>query len=499
MGEIYIANGSLQGRSFHLKNDTTLIGRSPDSDIPIHDPSVSRRHARIVRSGEKYFIEDLESRNGTWVNGCALRRGERFQLQRGLPIAIGNVSISLGKRDSEALVPNQCSIDLSEDLAGDREDVLHADTIISSRRRLQQVYEATTFLMRSSDIEEICEKIMDYLFFYFERIDGGTILLVQDNSGELKEVVSRSRDEKALGVNYDLSIVTRAMHEARAVVTSNTEEGVGFSDSVETERTRSVMCLPLMSKAGTRGVIYVHATTLPQAFNREDLLFVTGLIGPAALAIENALLYSKSNQAEMALQKTRKELEEQVQKRTAELIEINRTLEELSITDGLTSLYNHRYLIRMLESEYKRSLRYKRGFALLMLDIDYFKGVNDAYGHPCGDVVLKEIARLLKDCLRTTDIVARYGGDEMAVILLETNKQMGLMVAEKLRKEIETHSFEWQGNTFHVTVSIGVAATPERGIKDWNALLNAADETLYRAKDMGRNTALAHDSHEKSV
>jgi predicted signal transduction protein with EAL and GGDEF domain len=96
-----------------------------------------------------------------------------------------------------------------------------------------------------------------------------------------------------------------------------------------------------------------------------------------------------------------------LEERTLELMEANRKLNELSITDGLTGLFNHRHFLRELEAEYRRAIRYKRSLALLILDIDHFKKVNDTYGHPCGDLVLKNLARLLKRCLRSTDVAAR--------------------------------------------------------------------------------------------
>ena len=93
----------------------------------------------------------------------------------------------------------------------------------------------------------------------------------------------------------------------------------------------------------------------------------------------------------------------------------------------------------------------------------------------------------MKDCVRNTDIVTRYGGDEMAIILLEVNKPLAMEVSDKLRREIEKRSFVWQGTTVKITVSIGVAAALEEGIQDWNTLVNAADQALYSAKDGGRN------------
>lgn len=191
------------------------------------------------------------------------------------------------------------------------------------------------------------------------------------------------------------------------------------------------------------------------------------------------------------VEKARDELETKVKERTLELMEANRKLRELSITDGLTGLFNQRYFMQALEAEYRRAIRYKRSLALLLLDIDHFKNVNDTYGHPCGDLVLKEVAALLKGCLRSADVAARYGGDEVAVILPETSKSKASEVAEKLRRQLEKSSFEWEGNSFSLTCSIGVAAVPETSIDHWNELLYSADKSLYRAKGKGRNHVIA--------
>jgi len=191
------------------------------------------------------------------------------------------------------------------------------------------------------------------------------------------------------------------------------------------------------------------------------------------------------------VEKARDGLQTRFEERTLELMEANRKLRELSITDGLTGLFNHRYFMQTLESEHRRAVRYKRSLALLLLDIDHFKKVNDTYGHPCGDLVLKGFAALLKGCLRSADVAARYGGDEIAVILPETSESKASEVAEKLRRQVEKSSFEWEGNSFSLTCSIGVAAVPETKIDHWNELLDSADKSLYRAKGKGRNNVIA--------
>jgi diguanylate cyclase (GGDEF)-like protein len=127
------------------------------------------------------------------------------------------------------------------------------------------------------------------------------------------------------------------------------------------------------------------------------------------------------------------------------------------------------------------------------VDVDFFKQVNDAYGHPCGDLVLRELARIFKKTLRATDIVGRYGGDELAVVLLETQKEMALKISEKLRREVEKYPFKWEGEPFRITVSIGAASAFEKGIRDWSTLLNGADKALYQAKAGKRNTVVAFE------
>jgi len=374
---------------------------------------------------------------------------------------------------------------------------LQKATIMTNRTKLQQIHEITTSLVQLSDTREIYEKIMDSLFLCLNRMDAGAILLANDDTHRLTKVISRPRDRRKDNKVYpSRPIVDRVMKEAKALMITHAAQNKETDSwsSMQGDRLRSIMCVPLVTKRGIRGVIYVCCTTSAQGFRNDDFLFITSLGNPAALAIENTLLHEENRRSEEALEKALDDVEIKVKERTIELMEANRKLNELSITDGGTGLFNHRYFLRALEAEYRRALRYKRSLALLLLDIDHFKEVNDTYGHPCGDLVLKNLAGRLKGCLRSTDIPARYGGDEIAVILPETNKSKASEVAEKLRRQLEKISFEWDGNSFNITCSIGVAAIPETGIDNWNELLYSADKSLYRAKGKGRNNVIAFDS-----
>lgn len=159
-----------------------------------------------------------------------------------------------------------------------------------------------------------------------------------------------------------------------------------------------------------------------------------------------------------------------------------------AITDGLTGLYIHRYFQMQLEQEFQRARRYGRFFSLLMIDIDHFKKVNDNYGHQTGDAVLKEVAKILKYQTREIDMVARYGGEEMAVILPEASAEGALRAAEKIRATVERHTFS---GGLNLTVSIGAATATEKGPADKESLIKQADSALYRAKEEGRNRVVA--------
>jgi diguanylate cyclase (GGDEF)-like protein/PAS domain S-box-containing protein len=160
----------------------------------------------------------------------------------------------------------------------------------------------------------------------------------------------------------------------------------------------------------------------------------------------------------------------------------NSRLEELATTDPLTGLKNRLVLQQQLEEEHKRALRYEAPLSLVLLDVDHFKSFNDTFGHPAGDEVLKRLARILQDSARTTDIVARFGGEEFAILLPSTDFEGAINLAERFRRAVESVSWDRRP----VTASFGVAAcTPN--MTEPSALVSAADAAMYRAKQGGRN------------
>jgi diguanylate cyclase (GGDEF)-like protein len=170
-------------------------------------------------------------------------------------------------------------------------------------------------------------------------------------------------------------------------------------------------------------------------------------------------------------------------------------LEQESITDPLMGIYNRRYLERRLTSEVARASRYGMPLSVLLLDIDHFKRINDSYGHQVGDVVLAELAQLIVNTVRTTDIVTRYGGEEIMVVAPSTPLKTATNLGERLRKIIEHRPFDVPAKlhpklkTLHITVSVGVACFGQNA-NDFQSLIQSTDEALYRAKKKGRNCVI---------
>ncbi len=218
---------------------------------------------------------------------------------------------------------------------------------------------------------------------------------------------------------------------------------------------RSFVCMPLKIGSRVHGVLNIHNTE-PNAYNKEDIALFEAVANQIAIAVENAKLYEQTR--------------------------------ELADLDPLTGLYNHGYLQKRLHEEILKAKHDNTPFSFVILDIDNFKKVNDLYGHIAGDHVLRDIALLLRNALRKTDCVARYGGDEFALILHGTTKEEARTKAEDLRKHIEASEFFAEDEIIRVPLSssFGVASFPDDGM-DKKVLVEKADKAMYMAKEAGKN------------
>ena len=182
-------------------------------------------------------------------------------------------------------------------------------------------------------------------------------------------------------------------------------------------------------------------------------------------------------------------LADRQQRQNDDLSDTFQTLNLLAIKDGLTGLYNHRYLQERLALEMESADRHQTPLACLMIDIDDFKSVNDRFGHPFGDSVLSSIARIIREHIRRIDTAGRYGGEEFLILMPQTPLEEARTAAERIRQAVESYPFKFETTRVSVTLSIGLAVYPKPGMKteDRASLLQWVDAALYQAKRSGKN------------
>ena len=215
-----------------------------------------------------------------------------------------------------------------------------------------------------------------------------------------------------------------------------------------------MLAVPLETDTQLIGVLSLYGRTHPKPFDASDLETVRSLARQAAVGVENVLLHQEA--------------------------------QRLSITDGLTGLWNRRQLELRCREELDRAVRFNRSVGLVFVDVDRFKAVNEEWLHTGGDAVLVEVARRLAAATREIDVVARYGGEEFVLLLPETDLQGSIVLAEKVRRAVGGTPVTHAGKSRTVTVSAGVAAYPHSGT-NVRTLVSAASEAVLRAKQGGRN------------
>jgi diguanylate cyclase (GGDEF)-like protein len=201
------------------------------------------------------------------------------------------------------------------------------------------------------------------------------------------------------------------------------------------------------------------------------------------------------------MKKSNKDLRELIKKleeSNRALLKQNRKLSKLALKDPHTGVYNRRYLQEMLEKELSLAKRHSQSLSVIIMDIDYFKAINDVYGHACGDLVLKQFTRTLKKAIRRYDTIFRFGGEEFVIISPRTDRATGVILGKRLLRTIHQHRFGYKGNVIKLKVSIGVASYPEDGlmVRGFD-LVYLADRVLSKVKEYGGNKVYSMEDSEK--
>jgi diguanylate cyclase (GGDEF)-like protein len=222
--------------------------------------------------------------------------------------------------------------------------------------------------------------------------------------------------------------------------------------SIVNLKLNAIVAVPLKGQEGLAGLLYIDSRNQSLTQLEKEMMVLTNVANVAALAVDNARLYRQAT------------------------------------VDGLTGLFVRSFFMLRMDDEIQRSGRYGRQFSLLVMDIDHFKKFNDNYGHQIGDEVIKLVSQVIKRAIRTgVDVPGRYGGEEMVLLLPETNLEGGLVVAERIRKNVENMPLPGpKGETLKVTISIGLAEFPSAG-DSAVVLFEHADQAMYISKQQGRN------------
>ncbi len=292
------------------------------------------------------------------------------------------------------------------------------------------------------------------------RAEAGSLMLLSPNADELFVKVGRGIEERGSRPDARLSVgdgvagaVARTGQALRGAVGPGPDE-LDLHDAEP--RVSTVLSVPLKSQNRVIGVLNLYDRLTGGPFDDDDLATIRSFASQATVAIDNVLLHQEA--------------------------------QRLSITDGLTGLWNYRYFQMTLDKEIERASRFARPLALLVMDLDNFKGVNDQHGHQRGDSVLVELATRIRSTIREVDVLARYGGEEFVLVLPETDPEGAAQLAQKICALVRGRRFGSAGDVpIQVTVSIGVAMHPTHG-RNGTDLLRAADTALYAAKAAGRDT-----------
>jgi 3',5'-cyclic-nucleotide phosphodiesterase len=289
MTTLYIIDGHDKRQALEIGKDTLLVGRAPDCDLPVKDPFVSRKHLKISRKGEKIFIKDLNSRNGTFVNGDPIRPGLEIDLPEGVPVVMGMTVLCFGEACAEEIQGFLGSIDIS-DLEQEETEGPTEDRPMTAQKNMDLALKVSDLLNGPANIRDTLKDILDCIYDLLVRIDRAAIILLDPEKGKIKEVIYRMR-EGVQDQRFSTEVLEHVMQlkEAFMISDADTEEGEGVPDTLKLLNIKSVMCVPLMNRANLVGAIYVDSITKPYGFRGEDLHLLSALSSPMAVAIDNAL------------------------------------------------------------------------------------------------------------------------------------------------------------------------------------------------------------------
>jgi diguanylate cyclase (GGDEF)-like protein len=447
---------------FHLQNVAILL----------LDKNTDQLCTRSQIGGEK-GLEDVRVSIGTGLIGEAAKKkrplyipdftkenryqpwGKKTRSELAIPLMVRDEVV--GVLDCQSENPNHFdseTVDLLTLFSTQASIALQNARLYSLERRRASQLQAINAVARETtvvlDVKELLSKASEKIRTAFEvshvamLVKEDEDLILQAHHGNLT-----LRIPEGGKVPAGAGLWGRALRESKTLIDNDVkrepDSAAIYLDSA------SRMCIPLVSFGQALGVLVLDSA-LPGSFGVSDIQSLESVADICATAIQNAHYVER--------------------------------VKQLAYLDGLTGIFNRRYFELRIQEELERSRRFNSGMAVIMVDIDQFKRLNDEFGHLLGDEVLRQVSSIFSQQLRKIDVVCRYGGEEFAILLSQTSQQHALGVAEKLRRMVD--AWQFPGVPRPVTISAGVATSPDHGTTR-EELVKAADAGLYAAKQAGRN------------
>jgi len=462
-------------QQLELQSGTYIIGRSPKSQIVIAHKGISSRHAQIRVEDQLVALKDLGSSTGTFFNAKPLEPNSEVELLTGDRFTLGRILFSLGKQSE---TPRNTPELLQDEPAGETEQLLkqiknhfdqsqmnqssNEELLSQIKRQLVQYQILQKITQVLGQIHDINSMLKIALKLVGEELgaDRGFIILYDSAIHKMNSMVTWHYDLSCATTKHEYTfsrtLAVEALRKGSILIVDDALEDPKFqsSHSILSSSIRSVICIPLFRGQDILGVIYLDNLNVKGQFKEVHEDFLRTFARQASMALHNAKLYTQA------------------------------------ITDDLSGLFLRKYMDRRIREELARVQRHSGFFSILMIDIDFFKQVNDTYGHQAGDEVISEIARRLQQSAREMDVVGRYGGEEFMMLLPETTAKGAFILAERIRQTVSQATFQSEGRTFSITASVGVCSSKDCETLNEQSIVANADKALYAAKHQGRNRSV---------
>jgi diguanylate cyclase (GGDEF)-like protein len=439
---LFVSSGS----SLRLRCSTEESGEIIPSDRGLINHCLRDRRAIVLSDIDEKKLE------------AGYLKKDKISSLVAVPVMDGNFPLGIMTADSARFQAfSSADSDILQKFSEQIMRILQRERVYPQIKRsyatLKVLHEESSKLLSSLNIDVIVQNLIDGAY----RIAPSEVAFLLAKGKEFELIHQRGfRPQEKAVFNLRNTMLDNVVKSKERFTLSDIRDYRTPIMPFKTDNTGSVVILPLLYEKDILGILALHSEKT-NAFSPYQIRLLEVLGNQASMSIANAGFHAE--------------------------------IERLAVTDGLTGLFNHRHFQERLTQEFKRLDRFSEPISLLLIDIDFFKKINDTYGHPVGDSVLKGVAEIIKKTIRNIDIPARYGGEEFAVVLLGTDANGALKMAERLRKAVMNTRFSSDKRPFHITVSIGISPYPD-GIRKKEELIERADKALYFAKRSGRNQSI---------